>query len=231
MVRSVLVVVAALLLGGCTFLAPQGAGSSSPIESATTAPSGFLSPPVASASPPIASVSAPASPTPSAVPPVESPSATGNPKPTVPSSSGALMLGGEVAFASPSGRIWCALNKSAAWCHFPAGFQGSIPSGDKVCPGEELDVTGVHITGTGFGYFCSGGPTALPTKGTSQVAWHDQTNFGWITYDGFTLAPLPYGQKIQIGNYICASATNGVTCANRATKHGFLIRQAGVATF
>jgi len=134
-------------------------------------------------------------------------------------------------FASQSGRIWCGLTSDRALCHFPRGFRGVIPSGEEICPDEGLDVTGIVVTDAEPRYFCSGDPSAFPVKGREQVAWHVGTGYPFVSYDGYTLAVLPYGKAIRNGHYICASAVTGVTCANRATGHGFRIAQAGVTFF
>lgn len=134
-------------------------------------------------------------------------------------------------FASPSGRIWCGLTAEDALCHFPRGFWGTIPSGEEVCPGEGLDVTGVAVTASGTTYFCSGDPSAFPVRGQDSVAWHTATGYPWVAYDGFTLAVLPYGKALRHGAFVCASAENGVTCAHRTTGRGFRIALAGVDFF
>lgn len=132
-------------------------------------------------------------------------------------------------FASPTGRIWCGLSASGALCHFPRGFQGTIPKGADVCPEEGLDVTGVYVDAAGTGYFCSGDPSAYPVKGSNEVRWHLTTGYGFVEYDGLTLAVLPYGKALGYGRYVCASASTGVTCRNTSIGRGFSIALAGVA--
>lgn len=134
-------------------------------------------------------------------------------------------------FATPSGRIWCALTADNALCHFPRGYQGTIPPGQQVCPGEGLDVTGVSVTASGPRYFCSGDPSAYPVAGRDEVRWHLGTGYPFVTYDGFSLAVLPYGKSLRDGAYVCSSAETGVTCANGTTTHGFRIALAGVVFF
>lgn len=131
-------------------------------------------------------------------------------------------------FASPSGRIWCGLSATGALCHFPRGFTGKIPSGDTVCPGEGLDVTGISTTASGTKYFCSGDPSVFPVKGHDEVKWNLETDFGFVGYDGFVLAVLPYGKTLRHGSYQCTSAESGVTCTSTITGHGFKIALAGV---
>lgn len=214
MFRTTLAVTLLVLLSGCSLLA----------GTPTTSPS------AATQSVPV--TSAPAGPASSVMPPSSTPPSQTASPPAVPDASGAIdVSGGLASFASPSGRIWCALDGNAAWCHFPKGMTATVPASEEVCPGEGLDVTGVTVEAAQAKYFCSGDPTAFPVKGQASVAWHDATDFPWVKYDGFKLAVLPYGQKVVSGSFVCASEKNGVTCANTATAHGFRIALAGPVFF
>lgn len=214
MFRTTLAVTLLVLLSGCSLLA----------GTPTTSPS------AATQSVPV--TSAPAGPASSVMPPSSTPPSQTASPPAVPDASGAIDVSGVLAsFASPSGRIWCALDGNAAWCHFPKGMTATVPASEEVCPGEGLDVTGVTVEAAEAKYFCSGDPTAFPVKGQASVAWHDATDFPWVKYDGFKLAVLPYGQKVVSGSFVCASEKNGVTCANTATAHGFRIALAGPVFF
>ena len=180
----------------------------------------------------VISASPSASPAPSASEsPTPSQSPTAEP-PSVPAAKGALDVGGDqAAFASPSGRIWCAVDTTGALCHFPKGIRGIIPPSDDVCPGQGLDVTGVNITGTGPDYFCSGDPSAYPVKGQPAVGWHAKTGYPWVSYESLKLAVLPYGKRLRAAGYVCLSAKEGVTCGNTATRQGFRVSLAGVVLF
>lgn len=214
MFRTTLAVTLLVLLSGCSLLA----------GTATTSPS--------AATQSVPATSAPAGPASSVMPPSSTPPSQTASPPAVPDASGAIdVSGGLASFASPSGRIWCALDGNAAWCHFPKGMTATVPASEEVCPGEGLDVTGVTVEAAQAKYFCSGDPTAFPVKGQASVAWHDATDFPWVKYDGFKLAVLPYGQKVVSGSFVCASEKNGVTCANTATAHGFRIALAGPVFF
>lgn len=181
----------------------------------------------------IPSTTTPTSATPSVAPSASTPAApTPSGGASVPSLPALDVAAWDVSdFASQSGRIWCGLTSDRALCHFPRGFRGVIPSGEEICPDEGLDVTGIVVTDAEPRYFCSGDPSAFPVKGREQVAWHVGTGYPFVSYDGYTLAVLPYGKAIRNGHYICASAVTGVTCANRAIGHGFRIAQAGVTFF
>jgi hypothetical protein len=134
-------------------------------------------------------------------------------------------------FASPSGRIWCALSKTVALCHFPFGFTGSIPSSAEVCPEDDLDVTGVRVSAKGAEYFCSGDPSSLPEKGADSVNWRNGTGFPWVHYDGRDLATLPYGRALRHSGFTCLSEKSGMTCTHGATQHGFSVAKAGAKLF
>ncbi|QLQ17053.1 MAG: hypothetical protein HZY73_16915 [Micropruina sp.] len=125
MFRTTLAVTLLVLLSGCSLLA----------GTPTTSPS------AATQSVPV--TSAPAGPASSVMPPSSTPPSQTASPPAVPDASGAIDVSGVLAsFASPSGRIWCALDGNAAWCHFPKGMTATVPASEEVCPGEGLDVTG-----------------------------------------------------------------------------------------
>ena len=154
--------------------------------------------------------------------------------PTVPSTTGALDVAAftQVDFASPSGGIWCGMAADYALCHIPFdGYKGQRPTTKQICPEEQLDVTGVNVTKEGAGWFCSGDPSTMPVKGSTQVAWQQGTGFAFVKYKGQTLATLPYGKTLRHGDYICRSERSGVTCASLTSKHGFKVARAGITLF
>ncbi len=131
-------------------------------------------------------------------------------------------------FASPSGRIWCAIHDDWALCHFPRGMDSSqVPASDEVCPGAGIDVTGVSVVESAD-FFCSGGAESLPQTNGLYVDWWKGTKLPSVKYDGQKLAVLPYGRKLAKGPYVCSSAKAGVTCGNTTTGKGFLVALAGV---
>jgi hypothetical protein len=151
-------------------------------------------------------------------------------KPTVPDATGALDVSSfeSAHFASPTGRIWCALAKDWTLCHFPRDMNTSkVPKPSKVCPGAGLDVTGVSVIKKAE-YFCSGGAEALPQTDGEYTGWWPATGYPAVTYDGQKLATLPYGRKLVHGAYLCLSEQSGITCGNSTTGAGFKISRAGV---
>ncbi len=187
-----------------------------------------------------------ATPTPSPTSPLTSPAATPSPSssssatsaalptpspvPSVPVATGALDVSAwKVSmFASPSGKIWCAIQKDAAWCHFPSDFKGKIPSSKKICPQEQLDVTGVAV-GKKVEYFCSGDPTAYPALDSGYgLEWFASSGYPTVKYSGLVLATLPYKEKLADGSFVCLSQTTGVTCGDMNTGLGFTMAKAGV---
>lgn len=152
-------------------------------------------------------------------------------KPTVPDAAGAIDVSTyeSAHFASPTGRIWCALAGDWALCHFPRDMNMSkVPKPSKVCPGAGIDVTGVGVTTKGVDYFCSGGAEALPQTNGSYTGWWKSTGYPSVNYDGQKMATLPYGRKLVHGELICLSEQSGITCGNTTTGEGFKISRAGV---
>lgn len=215
MKARVLFVVALFALSGCAV------GQPAPLPSMSPAPTSV----VATTSAPVASPSA----SPSSATPTPSPAKT-TAKPEVPSAAGALNVTkyGQAHFASPSGRIWCAMDEDSVLCHFPKGMNMTkVPTSDEVCPGEGLDVTGVSVSDE-VGYFCSGGVESLPQTNGEYVDWWKPTKWASVKYDGWTLATLPYGKKLKLGDFLCASQDTGISCGNAATGQGFAVALAGV---
>ena len=171
---------------------------------------------------------------PPTTPGTATPSATASTpaKPTVPDAAGALDVStyDEAShFASPTGRIWCALAGDWALCHFPRDMNMTkVPKPSKVCPGAGIDVTGVGITTKGVDYFCSGGAEALPQTNGGYTGWWKSTGYPSVTYEGQKMATLPYGRKLVHGELICLSEQTGITCGNTTTGRGFKISRAGV---
>lgn len=161
--------------------------------------------------------------------------------PAVPDPSDALDVSttvtkaGFASFASPSGKIWCAIYAEDALCHFPYDYSGAIPGSESVCPGEtELDVTGVMVDAESVGYFCSGDPEANPaledSDSVATTAWWKATGWPSVKLDGRKLATLPYGKALTSGNFVCVSLTSGVRCADTANGKTFQMARAGVQT-
>jgi hypothetical protein len=151
--------------------------------------------------------------------------------PSVPDSAGALDVSTyeSAHFASPTGRIWCALDGDWVLCHFPRDMNMSkVPKPSKVCPGAGIDVTGVSVTKDGADYFCSGGAEALPQTNGLYTAWWKPTGYPAVKYDGQKMATLPYGRKLVHGKLICLSEQSGITCGDMTTGIGFKISRAGV---
>lgn len=173
------------------------------------------------------SATASASVTPSASP---SASSTEVGPPTVPDPADAIDVSsyGRAHFASPSGRIWCAVEDGWALCHFPNGMKMStVPKSSEVCPDDGLDVTGISVDAA-TSFFCSGDPAAFPKVGDASTKWWKTTGFPSVKYDGTKFAVLPYGKKLVYDHFICESEKAGVTCANTDTGAGFRVALAGV---
>lgn len=199
---SLVVLLSLAWLAGCAVTPPAASQATSP---ATATPS-----PVSTATP--------------------TPSRTKPAGPTLPTAEDALDVGSfdNVHFASPTGRIWCAMSADWTLCHFPKGMNmAKVPKPSSVCPGSGLDVTGVSV-GTTAEYFCSGGTEALPQTNGLNVDWWKSTGFGSVKYDGQKLAILPYGKKLLHSPFVCESAEAGISCGNVDSRKGFRVSAKGV---
>lgn len=220
----VIAVTALVLLVGCAQVPPQSPPSvSHPV--ATT--SVTASAPTETASGADASASLDPSNGPLAFPSVPDPASASDVSKTV-------AKAGFASFASPSGKIWCALYADYTLCHFPFDYAGKIPTSEVVCPDDpELDVTGVMVDAKKVGYFCSGDPEANPaledSDSVASTGWWKATGWPSVELDGQKLATVPYGKALVSGNFICGSQPNGVTCGDTANGKVFRMSRAGVA--
>lgn len=205
-----LIIAAALALAGCAPASSQW--TPGPIVTVDATPTG--SPTVPDGTP-SASASA---------------TSTATASPTVPDPAAAIDVSnfGGAHFASPSGRIWCAVADGWALCHFPKGMKMTkVPKPSKVCPDDGLDVTGISVDAKAS-FFCSGDPAAFPVVGDDSTKWWKKTGFPSVKYDGTKFAVLPYGQALKYDHFVCLSEKAGVTCANTETGAGFRVALAGV---
>jgi hypothetical protein len=70
-----------------------------------------------------------------------------------------------------------------------------------------------------------GDSLSVNTRGRVYVTCHGDT-----TFDPKAKV-LAYGRSISDGPFTCASATSGITCRDRRTRHGFLISKARIRLF
>ncbi len=104
-------------------------------------------------------------------------------------------------FRSPSSNIGCDIIDQLARCDI-SHRDWLPPAHPASCPQQVDFGQGLEVGASGPGGFvCAGDTTMDPT------------------------APaLPYGDAAGVGPFVCySSATNGITCVNRNTGHGFAI--------
>lgn len=119
---------------------------------------------------------------------------------TVP--EGALDL---AEFATPSGNIWCTLSEDAATCQI-----GSIeyePPSIPDCDDNDLAGKVLRVSGETADYPCPDGNIAGADPEDRDV--------------------LDYGQTTHVGDYMCTSTEEGVSCTDITTGASFSVRRAG----
>lgn len=110
-------------------------------------------------------------------------------------------------FWSPSGGITCFLSPVAAVCE-AADHTWDLPPKPADC---DLDW---------------GGMVEVRKTGAAAVVCAGDTGFG--VPPSRTLA---YGDALAAGDFRCTSARAGMTCENRATKHGFTVSRAAYTAY
>jgi hypothetical protein len=119
---------------------------------------------------------------------------------TVP--EGALDL---AEFTTPSGNIWCTISDDEATCQIET-IEFQPPSIDG-CDDNELAGHVLRVSGDVAEYPCPDGPIA-------GAAAEDRT-------------VLEYGQTTHVGDYMCTSTEEGVSCTDINTGASFSVRRAG----
>jgi hypothetical protein len=111
-------------------------------------------------------------------------------------------------FRSPSANIGCIIISGGARCDI-AKRSWSPPPRPAFCSTVVDFGQGLAVNPSGSGRFVCAGDTALNPQAT----------------------PLPYGTRSQIGSIACTSSTDGITCTNTNTGHGFFIAVQGYRVF
>ena len=119
-------------------------------------------------------------------------------------SEGALELAG---FVMPSGNIWCELGDEGTQCVIES-FNYSPPSIEDCSE----DVAGHvwQVTAEEAGPACPGAEVPDPSV---------------------ELTELDYGEATAVGDFLCESTREGVTCRSISTGHGFEIAREGTRSF
>lgn len=110
-------------------------------------------------------------------------------------------------FVMPSGNIWCELTDESTQCVIES-FNYSAPSLDDCSE----DVAGHvwQVTADQAGPVCPGDAVPEPSE---------------------ELTELDYGAATTVGDFLCESTREGVTCRAISTGHGFEIARAGTRSF
>jgi hypothetical protein len=111
-------------------------------------------------------------------------------------------------FRSPTGNIGCIITSGGARCDISKRNWSPPPRPDSCSTVVDFG-QGLAVNPSGRGRFVCAGDTALNPQAT----------------------PLPYGHGSQIGSITCTSSTDGITCTNTNTGHGFFVAVQGYRTF
>lgn len=145
-------------------------------------------------------------------------------------------------FASPTGNILCSLRpadgtedweRARVFCTLVTADAGVFPTKEEACgPDSDVPVAGVELTAEGAArWACAGDAQVFPYLDAGDVAsWWD-VDFATTTPAPFdpaqTMVVLPYDKTLVGGDFTCAMDTDGVTCTNTATGHGFDLNRSG----
>jgi hypothetical protein len=112
------------------------------------------------------------------------------------------------SFRSPSGNIGCIIVDGGARCDI-SKRNWSPPPRPASCSTVVDFGQGLAVNPSGRGRFVCAGDTTRDPQAT----------------------PLAYGEDSTVGSVTCASRTEGITCTNTNTRHGFFIAVQGYRIF
>jgi hypothetical protein len=127
-------------------------------------------------------------------------SATTSPTTTSPASSDAIATVHLATFKSPSGNIGCTIIAGTARCDI-VHRRWSPPPRPKSCPQIVDFGQGLIVGNTGAGRLVCAGDTARDPRAPA----------------------LAYNTDTVVGSLRCASRSDGMTCTNTGSGHGFFI--------
>lgn len=141
-------------------------------------------------------------------------------------SDGSILVDGDQAsFLMPSQNVACLVRTDNVVCQIdgkeydarsvdidPAAFAGCTPAeADAMTVGGGVDPR----------WSCLPYDLRADTEVTGGGAWSGPGLGASATLDGATVAVLPYGTTLRLGNISCTSDRQGVTCTDLTTGHGF----------
>lgn len=132
------------------------------------------------------------------------------------------------AFVTPSGQIVCLLAGDGVRCDYFAedkAWEAPKPGNCDIDTGSSL-----HVDRTA-GTACVGDSiVAKAALDGGLDTWRKPTDPS-VPWNGLTLVALPYGSTLVVGPFRCDSATDGVTCQNESTGHGFFMSRPSIRFF
>jgi hypothetical protein len=132
------------------------------------------------------------------------------------------------AFVTPAGQIVCMLGADGVRCDYFAedkAWEAPHPGNCDLDWGSSLSVD--RTAGTS----CVGDSIVAKAALDSGLDSWRKASDPMVPWNGMTLVALPYGATIVVGTFRCDSATDGVTCTNESTGHGFFMSRESIRIF
>jgi hypothetical protein len=136
------------------------------------------------------------------------PQTTSTPSTTTSTSTASTATVNLSTFKSPSGNIGCIIIDGGARCDIRQR-NWSPPPRPASCPNVVNFGQGLAVNRSGSGRFVCAGDTAMDPSAQA----------------------LPYNTGTVVGDISCTSATNGMSCTNTSSGHGFFIAIQGYRIF
>ena len=132
------------------------------------------------------------------------------------------------AFVTPTGQIVCMLGADGVRCDYFAEdktWEAPHPGNCDLDWGSSLSLD--RTAGTS----CVGDSIVAKAALDSGLDSWRKAGDPTVSWDGMTLVALPYDATIIVGTFRCDSATDGVTCVNESTGHGFFMGRESIRIF
>ncbi|WP_122261166.1 hypothetical protein [Ornithinimicrobium cerasi] len=137
-----------------------------------------------------------------------------------------VVEGDRAAFVLPSGNVACTLNDVTAVCE--VDDRSFTPRADHLvddslgdCTAEAA--TAIMINDGPGAWTCVEDPIRPQTVVSSGGWWAEQNGSETLDLGGATVAVLPYGSSISIGQVTCSAAEAGVSCSSGETGRSFFV--------
>lgn len=125
--------------------------------------------------------------------------------------------GDRAAFVTPSANIACVLTTETATCQifdktYTPGAGEIVPDVLGSCGPSEVNA--MRTVTESAAWTCVSEDLTSDAQLTAGGWWEPEVDRDTLEVEGYQVAVLPYGERLQVGPVYCISSDDGVSCAN-----------------